>query len=326
MKGHHDDNGAPRRWMIDMAQLWHAERGMDVAQAKRLIEAQFPALAPASVSVLGEGWDNHVFAVNGRWAFRFPRREVAVPFIATEARLLPPLAQHLPLPIPVPHFHGQPAEDYPWPFLGYTLLPGTIAARARLDAAARVALAVPLANFLRVLHAVPLELAHASNVPADEIARLDSARRAQLTSERLDALVARGVIRMRAPIDDALAAAPAYAPTATQLIHGDLHAGQLLVDAQGAACGVIDWGDVHIGDPGTDLAAAHALLPASAHGAFLAAYGHVPAGRWAAARARATWHGVALAAYGTDIGDAALVQEALDSLGMILGETGWRAR
>ncbi len=303
-----------------MAQLWHAEHGIDLAQAKRLIEAQFPALAPATVTPLGEGWDNVVFAVNGRWAFRFPRREVAVPFIASEARLLPQLAPQLPLPIPVPQFAGVPGENYPWPFLGYTLLRGNIAARAQLDNAARTALAAPLAHFLRALHSLPLEFAQQCAVPLDEIARLDSARRAAVTRARLDTLVERGVIASRAPVDAALAAAAPYAPTATQLIHGDLHAGQILVDAAGAICGVIDWGDVHIGDPGTDLAAVHALLPVAAHAAFREIYGPVEPARWSAAHARATWHGIALAAYGTDIEDAALVREALTSLRFILGD------
>ena len=304
-----------------MAQLWHAEHSIELAQAKRLIEAQFPALAPTSVVPLGEGWDNTVFAVNGRWAFRFPRREVAVPFIASEARLLPQLAALLPLPIPVPHFHGVPGEDYPWPFLGYTLLPGSVAAHASLDIAARTALAAPLAHFLRALHSLPLTFAQQCAVPLDEIERLDSARRTEVTHTRLDALVEAGVIASRAPFDAALANVAPYAPSATRLIHGDLHAGQILVDAAGAISGVIDWGDVHIGDPGTDLAAVHALLPVEAHAAFIDLYGPVEPARWAAARTRATWHGIALAAYGTDINDAALVQEALTSLRFILGDT-----
>ena len=303
-----------------MTQLWHAEHGIELAQATRLIEAQFPILAPASVTPLGEGWDNVVFAVNDRWAFRFPRREVAVPFIASEARLLPELAPHLPLPIPVPHFAGVPGEDYPWPFLGYTLLPGSIAARAQLDTAARAAIAAPLAHFLRALHNLPVEFAQQCAVPLDEIARLDSARRAQATHARLNTLVERSVIKSRARLDAALAGAPAYAPTARQLIHGDLHAGQILIDTRGAICGVIDWGDVHIGDPGTDLAVVHALLPVAAHATFIDIYGPVGPACWSAARTRAIWHGVALAAYGTDINDAAVVHEALTSLRLILGD------
>jgi aminoglycoside phosphotransferase (APT) family kinase protein len=310
-----------------MTQLWDAEQGIDADRAARLIDAQFPALSPAHVQPLGEGWDNAVFVVNGRWAFRFPRRAVAVPILATEAALLPDLAPHLTLPIPVPRFDGLPGDGYPWPFLGYTLLPGTIAARAGLADAQRAALAAPLAHFLRALHALPPDFALARGVPLDKIARLDADRRAAVTDERLHMLVQRGVLPSRAVIDAVLATPDGHTASARHLVHGDLHAGQLLVqtgrDADTASCalaGVIDWGDVHVGDPGTDLAVVHALLPVAAHERFLAAYGEVDPGRWAAARRRATWHGVALAAYGTDIGDAALVAEALGSLRRILGD------
>jgi len=300
-----------------MAQLWDAEQAIDATAARTLIEAQFPQLAPADVRPLGEGWDNTVFAVNALWAFRFPRRAVAVPFLATEARLLPAIAEQLPLPIPVPRFHGVAAQAFPWPFLGYTLLPGTIAARAALSDSARTALAEPLAGFLRELHGIPLQLARDCGVPLDEIARLDSRRRAELTDARLQALRAAGVIAAREPYDAILDTAPTFAPSSLHLIHGDLHAGQMLVDAEQRLCGVIDWGDVHIGDPGTDLAAAHALLPPAAHSRLLAVYGPVPQARWAAARARATWHGIAVAAYAVDRDDAELLAEALTSLRLI---------
>lgn len=63
--------------------------------------------------LLSEGWDNTVWLVDGRWVFRFPRREGVIPGIEREMVLLPRLA---PLPIPVPVF-GRPAEGYRWPFL-----------------------------------------------------------------------------------------------------------------------------------------------------------------------------------------------------------------
>ena len=76
---------------------WLPERTVDAALARELIEQQFPLKAPR-VEALGEGWDNSVFAVNGEWVFRFPRRQVAVPLLDREARVLPQLAGKLPAP------------------------------------------------------------------------------------------------------------------------------------------------------------------------------------------------------------------------------------
>jgi aminoglycoside phosphotransferase (APT) family kinase protein len=59
-------------------------------------------------------------------------------------------------------------------------------------------------------------------------------------------------------------------------LQGDLHHGNLIVDADGRLAAVIDWVDVCAGDPATDLAAA--WLVADDADAFFAAYGPLSAG------------------------------------------------
>ena len=114
--------------------------------------AQF-ALDGARLRKLAEGWDNSVWVVDARYAFRFPRREVAIPGLEREIAVLPKLAPLLPLPVPVPAFVGEPTEEYPWPFFGAELIPGVEAGVAELDDEARLAIALELAAFLRALHA-----------------------------------------------------------------------------------------------------------------------------------------------------------------------------
>src|SRR4051812_35619656 len=113
-----------------MTQPWSAEHVVTDSLARSLIEAQFPELALARVELLGTGWDNTAFCVNGACVFRFPRRQFAVPFLENEMRLLPALALLVPLAIPNPRFVGRPTEAYPWPFAGYPLLPGRTACAA----------------------------------------------------------------------------------------------------------------------------------------------------------------------------------------------------
>src|SRR3954470_11857510 len=90
--------------------------------ARRLIAGQ--CFAPRTLTQIGEGWDNTVWLADERWAFRFPRREVAVPGVERELAVLGELAPQLPLPIPVPEFVGEPGEQFPWPFFGAELVPG----------------------------------------------------------------------------------------------------------------------------------------------------------------------------------------------------------
>src|SRR5580765_1631494 len=102
--------------------VWSAEVDLDGARLQKL----------------AEGWDNSVWVVDARYAFRFPRREVAIPGLEREIAVLPKLAPQLPLPVPVPAFVGEPTEEYPWPFFGAELIPGVEAGVAELRDDARL--------------------------------------------------------------------------------------------------------------------------------------------------------------------------------------------
>jgi len=113
---------------------WSAEVVVDESLARRLIGGQFPELELGSLLLLAEGWDNTVWVGDGRWAFRFPRRAIAIPAIERAQALLPRLAPLLPLPIPEPVLLGRPADGYPWPFFGAVLLPGREVSEVALTA------------------------------------------------------------------------------------------------------------------------------------------------------------------------------------------------
>ena len=87
-----------------MSQPWEAERIVSPELAMALVREQFPELAPRRIEPFGSGWDNTAYLIDGALVFRFPRREVAVELLETEARVLPGIAPHLPLAIPVPEW------------------------------------------------------------------------------------------------------------------------------------------------------------------------------------------------------------------------------
>ena len=123
---------------------WHAEVVVDEELARRLI-GQFPEVTLDSLRPFAEGWDNAVWVANEQWAFRFPRRAVAVPGVEVEIATLPLLAPILPLPIPTPVFFGRAADGYPWPFFGSALLQGREACDVALDDDARMGIALEVA-------------------------------------------------------------------------------------------------------------------------------------------------------------------------------------
>lgn len=303
-----------------MRHPWEAERPVPKALAQALIEAQFPPLAPAVVEPFAAGWDNAVFRVNDTYIFRFPKRRVAVPLMRRERRALPQLAPQLPLPVPEPTFLGQPCEDYDWPFAGYRMLPGHPAYTAGLDEAARLRCAKPLARFLRALHRIPLEVARRSQLPYDSLSRLEMEKRLPMGLETLSELVDQGQVKDPEPIAAALRKhAVTYTASAHTVVHGDLHVRNVLVDEGGGLSGVIDWGDVHLGDAAVDLALAQSFLPPHGHELFRKAYGPIPEAVWRAAAFRALYISLVLLSYGHGIQDRLQVKEAQTALGFLVG-------
>jgi aminoglycoside phosphotransferase (APT) family kinase protein len=288
-----------------------AERSVTPGRAAALIDARFPELGPARAELVGEGWDNFAFRVNGGLMFRFPRRQIAVELIEKENRLLPAIAGRLPLPTPNPRWFAYDDEPEPWPFLGYEMLPGESACAAELDDAERAALAAPIGEFLAALHRLPVE-----GAPPDQLGRLEPARLAR-TRANLAALESAGLISGAKSFFAILDDCAPLEPRPPVLVHGDLYIRHLLLNRARQLCGVIDWGDLHQGDPAVDLSIAHSVLPPAAHGAFLSAYGPVDDDRWRWARLRALHHCTVIALSGHETGDRALLREALGGLARI---------
>jgi aminoglycoside phosphotransferase (APT) family kinase protein len=152
-----------------------------------------------------------------------------------------------------------------------------------------------LGAFLRTLHAQPDE------APPDLIGRTDVKKMRRLLRERLPRL------GHDPPdwIDRTL-----QPPAAIALVHGDLHARQILLRS-GTVCGVIDWGDAHRGHPAVDLSIAWSFLPPAARAAFRTAYGPIDEETWLLARLRALHLCAALGVYAGATRDSGLHREAL---------------
>jgi aminoglycoside phosphotransferase (APT) family kinase protein len=294
---------------------WQADIAIDASLAAKLISEQFAELGAETIESFGSGWDNAAFLINGRIVVRFPRRRAFAHLIEREIAILPLLVPHLPLAISAPVFFGAAGPDYPWAFAGYDRIEGTTACAIPLDNTARSSLAVPLARFLRALHRLDPSPFVAAGLPPDEIGRLDPEKRLRLARERHPTLEAAGIDEARAALAW-LAANPPQAIDERQrtVVHGDLYARHVLLDARRQPAGIIDWGDIHLGDPSLDIAIAHLMLPATSHAAFRAAYGQIDERTWRAARYRALCHAVVEIDYGIrekdagmrDIGIAAL--------------------
>jgi aminoglycoside phosphotransferase (APT) family kinase protein len=292
---------------------WDAEVAIDEKLVRALLAEQFPELDATSARLLGEGWDNSVWTVEEAWAFRFPRRQIAIPGVEREIAVLPLLAPLLPVPIPEPRFVGMPTERFAWPFFGAPLVAGVEPAEADLDDDARTELGADLGRFLRALHDVELDV----DLPDDPIRRADMPFRVGRLREKLEAIAALGIWDPRPevePILGILAGAERLPPSTDRVVaHGDLHLRHVLVE-RGSLSGVIDWGDVCRSAPAIDLMLVWLLLPPAGRGRFLAEYGRVDEEGLLRARVLALFLGVTLALYAHDVGHVSLERESLAGL------------
>jgi aminoglycoside phosphotransferase (APT) family kinase protein len=259
---------------------------------------------------VGEGWDNSVWVLEEQWAFRFPRREIAIPGVERELDVLPRLAPLLPVPIPLPRFVGKPSERFPWPFFGARLLPGREPADADLDDEMRADLGAELGRFLRVLHDAELAVV----LPVDPLGRADMAIRVPRARQCLTEVEVAGIwhvpARVAEVLDDAL---QLPSPESAVVVHGDLHVRHVLVEDQRLSA-VIDWGDACRGDPSIDLQLVWSWLPPAGRARFVEAYGSIDHARLLRARTAALYFSAMLASYAHSVGNANLERESIAGL------------
>ncbi len=229
-----------------------------VAQVQRIRE-EYPDLAVEFGALqLTRGQFNDVLLIDGAVVFRFPRSTRAATILQAETVLLHALQGRLPLQIPDPIYVGVDRQSGQLAFMGYRLIPGRPLARAVLatihDVSSRQRLAVQLADFLRVLHSIPVTELEV-RLPVD-----DGREAWEQTYDRLQTEVfgsmrpdARDTVAREFETFLAESSHFAYRPV---LRHGDFGGSNILYDATAQeVSGVVDFGSAGLGDPAVDLAA-----------------------------------------------------------------------
>jgi aminoglycoside phosphotransferase (APT) family kinase protein len=251
---------SPQRMHVD-------EVPTDAALVRRLLAAQFPEWAALPIErVASSGTDNALYRLGTDMVVRLPRIHWAAGGVEKDFEWLPKLAPYLPVTIPTPLTKGEPAEGYAWSWGVYSWLGGR---NPCVDAPGDAgSLMREVVAFVEALQRVDLH----GGPPA---------RRGRPLAEVQDEWAWEALRQLReldlidvgaaeAAWRDARRVRPWSGPAVW--IHGDLLAGNLLVQ-DGRLTGVIDWGEVGIGDPACDLMVAWAVLPRELRPAFREALG-----------------------------------------------------
>jgi aminoglycoside phosphotransferase (APT) family kinase protein len=272
---------------------------------RRLLAAQFPGWAHLPLRpVEPRGTVNAIFRLGDRLSVRLPRLDGPEAPGGKELEWLPRLAPHLPVDVPVPVAQGRPGEGYPWFWEVHTWVEGETVPAGAIDA---VAAAGDVAALVAALRRIDPDGAPAGRGIA--LAERDDFARHWLA--RFD-----GDPAASAHWERALAAPAWDGPPVWH--HGDLDARNWLV-REGRISGVIDWGEMGVGDPACDVQVAWKLGSAAARDAFRAALPTDDA-TWDRARGWVVSQAVGVLGYYTPENNPALFHEAERWLGLALSE------
>jgi aminoglycoside 2''-phosphotransferase len=221
---------------------------------RRRIARCAPTLKLQTFRLIDEGWDSLVVIVDETWVFRFPRNAEAAAQLAIEQALLPQLALRLPLAIPNFTYACTAVDE--WPFVGYRMIVGMPLRPSVLQAvpaAVRTTVAQQMAAFLQALHTFPVETARRA---APELRRFSRAVFAQEY-----AVIEQVIFPLLNP-DEREWIAVLFAGAADDvlwdfepaIVHNDLSSSHILFDPNARrVAGVIDFGDIMLGDPAIDF-------------------------------------------------------------------------
>ncbi len=287
-----------------MNHMWDKTTELNEKQIRQLLQNQFQ-LPVNTITTLGEGFDNSAYLINEQFVFRFPHRQQANSGMLNEIMLLPYLKKQLPFAVPDLHFIGQATTEYPYPFAGYTLLPGTLLSQFQRPLISDLKFAERLGSWLKALHQLPIEVVHLKQLHGEQDWRLNIPQRIEKIANTLiqygDYFLAAGIDP--AEINEAMHSFEQLHISDEEhvYLHGDLYAKHILVDSTGMPYGLIDWGDSHIGHPAIDLSVGAMLFEEEALQTFLEAYGSSSPAIFDIALFRALSHAVVAYAYFCEI-------------------------
>jgi aminoglycoside 2''-phosphotransferase len=226
------------------------------------------------VAWLGEGDFCDCYLVNEQYVFRFAKHAAASASMAVERCLLPLLQPYLTVSIPQFTFAGH-STDSGEAMVGYLSITGAPLegeVLARLPVAAQAALIAQMATFARQLHRVPLAVVRACGIPTREpLAHLTGLMEAARVEVALQ--LSEAVWHYYESLFAHYCQTPALHTYTPALLHGDLSPNHFFATpAHAQLTGVIDFGDVCIGDPAWDFIYLYEDYPPSVLPAFLAHY------------------------------------------------------
>ncbi|HJX78661.1 aminoglycoside phosphotransferase family protein [Glutamicibacter sp.] len=223
-----------------------AEVAIDLALVRGLIASQAPQWAHEEIRYLATGWDNEVYRLGDSLLIRLPRRQMGEDIGFKERTWLPQLAKDTGVDIGLTIFEGQPTSSYPFTFSICRYVPGSSAAQFKRQD--RDEYAEEFSGLLRALHQPARIQEPRSEFRGCALSLVDSRTREQISFLDSSIQPAALMIWNEALNAEEYCGAPVW-------LHGDPHPHNTVVGdgAQHSTVALVDYGDLCVGDPASDL-------------------------------------------------------------------------
>ncbi|UQA61645.1 macrolide 2'-phosphotransferase [Polyangium aurulentum] len=258
------------------------------------------------------------------WVVRTPRRMAVVASARVEARVLALVRPHL--PVAVPHWRVHTDQVIAYPRLGdipaISVDPAVGVVWNRIDPKAPSPVFLDsYASALAALQRIDRRAVEEAGVP---IKTIDELR--QLQARAMDETRA-----LLSPSEEIWArwqrwlANDAIWPRHLAMVHGDLHAGHLLLAEDGRLTGILDWTEAHFGDPSLDWALFFGMFGKDALDACIARFEAAGGVTWPGLAAHAAERWVAFPAlaakWAIDTDNQGVIEHARGMLATTAAET-----
>ena len=216
------------------------------------IKQRFPQVAIQRTNLLTHGTDHDVVEVNDEWMFLFPRDSSVATKLLTQMQVLPELARTLSTaPIPAFEYVWAGGQEYAFPFGGYRKLRGLPLDDESITLIQMEKLMAPLVTFFNELHQFPVSRAKQLGVRDGKA--VWQKRFEQIAASVFPLLDHRQREKATARWEHFFTN-KAYTTFQSVLTHRDLGGDHILCTPEhGHITGILDWGDLAIGDPAHDF-------------------------------------------------------------------------
>jgi aminoglycoside phosphotransferase (APT) family kinase protein len=290
---------------------------MELDYVQKIINSTFPQLEICDLIKIGEGWDNYVFKINNRFAFRFPKHLEASILLQNEIKTLSHIhhwfGRNYFLKFPNLEYTAQPSELYPYLYCGYEFIEGQTACNFSLTDNERTNLINDFAVFLKKLHNYPLDKTDSWELSYSFEDRMDPVSLCHRIYENLEILkeITFFTIDTTAYSNFMNSFPKDLKKNRKVLIHGDLYARHLILCSNKNLVGIIDWGDIDVDHPAIDYQILFTFFPISAHKKFFEIYGNIDEETLLLSKLRALLSSSGMVATGYRTNDKKLLREGL---------------